>query len=362
MFSGDVSGVGPRYCPSIEDKIHRFAHRESHSLFLEPEWLNSNQIYANGFSTSLPERTQLKALRKIIGLENVEFFRPGYAIEYDFFPSSQLKSSLETKNISGLFFAGQINGTSGYEEAAAQGLVAGTNASNFVLNKDPLLLSRDEAYIGVLIDDLITKDTCEPYRMFTSRAEYRILIRYSSAADRLAKKSFDFGLITSETYDIITSYLEITKQTKKALEMSILPAEINDLLALINEPGLKQKTPACDVLKRPPINISHLPNRLFKNVETNGVPTFFIDEMMREAEISIKYKGYIDRQRREIKILKTQETKNIPPRFDYFSLKNMSKEAREKLSLVRPETLGQALRVSGVSPADAAILAVHLHR
>lgn len=362
MFSGDVSGVGPRYCPSIEDKVHRFAHRESHSLFLEPEWLNSNQIYANGFSTSLPERTQLKALRKIVGLENVEFFRPGYAIEYDFFPSSQLKSSLETKNIFGLFFAGQINGTSGYEEAAAQGLVAGINASNFVLNKDPLLLSRDEAYIGVLIDDLITKDTCEPYRMFTSRAEYRILIRYSSAADRLAKKSFDFGLITSETYDIITSYLKITKQTKKALEMSILPAEINDLLALISEPGLKQKTPACDVLKRPSINISHIPNRLFKNVETNGVPTFFIDEMMREAEISIKYKGYIDRQHREIKILKTQETKNIPPRFNYFSLKNMSTEAREKLSLVRPETLGQALRVSGVSPADAAILAVHLHR
>ncbi|MCH7762218.1 MAG: tRNA uridine-5-carboxymethylaminomethyl(34) synthesis enzyme MnmG [Candidatus Marinimicrobia bacterium] len=362
MFSGDVSGTGPRYCPSIEDKVHRFAHRKSHSLFLEPEWLNSNQIYANGFSTSLPEKTQLNALKKIIGLENVEFFRPGYAIEYDFFPSLQLKSSLETKNIFGLFFAGQINGTSGYEEAAAQGLIAGANASFYVLNKDPLLLSRNEAYIGVLIDDLITKESYEPYRMFTSRAEYRILIRYSSAGDRLVQKSFDFGLITSETYDIITSYLEITKQTTKALNSSLLPTEMNNLLTSLNEPCLKQKTPACDVLKRPIININHLPKRLFEKVELNGAPQFFIDEMMREAEILIKYKGYIDRQHREIMLLKNQETKTIPLGFDYFSLKNISNEAKEKLSLVRPETLGQALRVSGVSPADAAVLAVHLHR
>ncbi len=362
MFSGDVSGTGPRYCPSIEDKVYRFAHRESHSLFLEPEWMNSNQIYTNGFSTSLPEKTQLKALRKIVGLENVEFFRPGYAIEYDFFPSSQLKSSLETKNISGLFFAGQINGTSGYEEAGAQGLIAGTNASVYVLNKEPLILSRDEAYIGVLIDDLITKVTLEPYRMFTSRAEYRILIRYSSAADRLAKKSFNFGLISSETYDAITSYLEITKQTTKALNSSLLPTEINELLASLDEPGLKQKTPACDVLKRPLIKINHMPKRLFEKIEINGLPEFFVDEMMREAEILIKYKGYIERQHREIKILKNQEAKTIPSSFDYFSLKNMSVEAREKLSFIRPETLGQALRVSGVSPADAAILAVHLHR
>jgi len=362
MFSGDVSGAGPRYCPSIEDKVHRFAHRDSHSLFLEPEWLDSNQIYANGFSTSLPEKTQLRALKKIDGLENVEFFRPGYAIEYDFFPSSQLKSSLETKNISGLFFAGQINGTSGYEEAAAQGLVAGANASFYVLNKDPLLLSRSDAYIGVLIDDLITKETHEPYRMFTSLAEYRILIRYSSAGERLAKKSFDAGLITSKTYDTISTYLEITKQATKALTSSLQPEEMNGLLASANEPLLKQKTPACDVLKRPAINIEHMPKRLFENIELNGTPRFFIDEMMREAEIKIKYKGYIDRQFREIELLKSQETKIIPPEFDYFSLKNISNEAKEKLSVIRPETLGQALRISGVSPADAGVLAVHLHR
>ncbi|MFQ6677436.1 MAG: tRNA uridine-5-carboxymethylaminomethyl(34) synthesis enzyme MnmG [Fidelibacterota bacterium] len=362
MFSGDVSGVGPRYCPSIEDKIHRFSSRNSHSLFLEPEWMNSNQIYVNGFSTSLPEKTQLNALKKIHGLEKVKLFRPGYAIEYDFFPSSQLKKSLETKNVSGLFFAGQINGTSGYEEAAAQGLVAGANAARSVLNKEPLLLSRSDAYIGVLIDDLITKETDEPYRMFTSRAEYRILIRYSSAAKRLAKKSFEFGLITHKTFETISSLLEITKQALTALETSITPSEINHLLSTLGESVLKQKSSAYDILKRPSVNINHLPNRLFKKIKIKNAPVYFVNEMMREAEISIKYKGYIDRQLREILTLKSQEAKIIPPGFNYSTLKNMSNEAREKLSFVRPETLGQAIRVSGVSPADAAVLAVHLHR
>lgn len=362
MFSGDVSGAGPRYCPSIEDKIHRFPSRGSHSLFLEPEWANSNQIYVNGFSTSLPEKTQLSALKKILGLEKAELFRPGYAIEYDFFPSSQIKGSLETKNFSGLFFAGQINGTSGYEEAAAQGLVAGVNAARRILNKEPLLLSRSDAYIGVLIDDLITKETFEPYRMFTSRAEYRILIRYSSVAARLAKKSFEFGLITNKTYETISSFLEITEQTATALKTSLTPSEMNPLLSALGEAELKHKSPACIVLKRPSVSIDLLPDRLFKNINKNNAPTFFVNEMMREAEISIKYKGYIDRQLREIISLKNQENNTIPVDFNYSSLKNMSNEAREKLSLVRPETLGQAIRVSGVSPADAAVLAIHLHR
>lgn len=362
MFSGDVTGVGPRYCPSIEDKVHRFEHRQSHTLFLEPEWRNSNQIYTNGFSTSLPETTQLEAIRRVIGLEGVEFYRPGYAIEYDFFPSSQLKSSLETKAITGLFFAGQINGTSGYEEAGAQGLIAGANAVNHTMNKSPLVLGRNEAYIGVLIDDLVTKDTLEPYRMFTSRAEYRILIRYSNAGERLVHKSLKHGLITSRFYDKISSYFSLCNKAIKCADTSIQPREINPTLLALGDPTIKQSFSAKKILKRPSINISHLPLRLFKQIKTNHIPDHFIDEMFLEAETSIKYDGYIKRQLKQISDMKKQEHLTIPDHFNYLKMSGLSLEAREKLETVKPETLGQAFRVSGVSPADASVLSVYLSK
>ncbi len=362
MFSGDVSGVGPRYCPSIEDKVHRFPGRDAHMLFLEPEWAGSNQIYTNGFSTSLPEKTQLRALRCLPGLENVEFFRPGYAIEYDFFPPAQLKSSLESKFISGLFLAGQINGTSGYEEAAAQGLVAGTNAVNFLFNKEPLLLGRNEAYIGVLIDDLVTKDTAEPYRMFTSRAEYRILIRYSNAGDRLAKKAFEHGLITNEEFERICCYYDFSKAVVQNLKKPLRPEEINPTLLRLGEAPVFQNTPARDILKRPLVNIKHMPSKILKANKAGGFSSFFADEMLMEAEVIIKYEGYIKRQLKQINQLKKLEHKLIPAEFNYLQIPSLSKESREKLNFVRPETLGQAFRVSGVSPADASVLSVYLSR
>ncbi len=362
MFSGDVSGVGPRYCPSIEDKIHRFPRRDSHMLFLEPEWTDSNQIYTNGFSTSLPEKTQLRALRSLQGLEKVEFFRPGYAIEYDFFPPAQLKSSLESKFISGLFFAGQINGTSGYEEAAAQGLIAGANSVNFLSNKDPLLLGRNEAYIGVLIDDLVTKDTLEPYRMFTSRAEYRILMRYSNAGDRLAKKALEYGLITNEEFEQVCNFFDFSKTVVQNLKLTLLPEEINPALFRLGEKPILQNTPAKDILKRPAVNINHMPSRLLNIKSVNNFSSFFTDEMLLEAEVIIKYDGYIKRQHKQINQLKKLEHKVIPVDFDYLKISSLSKESREKLSFVRPETLGQAFRVSGVTPADVSVLSVYLSR
>jgi len=259
MFSGDVGGVGPRYCPSIEDKIHRFAHHDSHTLFLEPEWMNSDQIYLNGFSTSLPEHVQLKALRTIPGMAAVKFFRPGYAIEYDFFSPAQLKSSLETKNISGLFFAGQINGTSGYEEAAAQGLIAGVNASKFVLNKEPLIVRRNEGYLGVMIDDLITKDTLEPYRMFTSRAEYRLLLRFSNAHSRLAQRAENHSLLGHERLKKINKASAVLNKILNSLEKSISPLKINEELKKLGENPVKQATPLKTILKRPSVSIKDLP-------------------------------------------------------------------------------------------------------
>ncbi len=360
MFSGDVGGVGPRYCPSIEDKIHRFSHHDEHVLFLEPEWVNSDQIYLNGFSTSLPEAVQLMALRTIPGLETVRFFRPGYAIEYDFFSPSQLKSSLESKDITGLFFAGQINGTSGYEEAAAQGLVAGINAIQYVHNDPPLVLSRDEAYIGVLIDDLITKDTLEPYRMFTSRAEYRILLRFSNAHARLLKKSEKFSLLAPPAIHRIKDILFGLDAIVGSLGSPVNPSEINTVLAQLGEATIKQKTPAEALLRRPSVGIHSLPKSLFSAVADTNIPPHFVYESYIEAEAIIKYEGYIKRQKKQVLRMKRQENVLIPPRFNYRSIAGLSSEAKEKFSRIKPQTLGQAQRISGITPADISVLSVML--
>ncbi len=362
MFSGDVFGTGPRYCPSIEDKIHRFRHHDSHTLFLEPEWEGSDQIYVNGFSTSLPEHVQLKSLRQVPGLEKVSFFRPGYAIEYDFFPPSQHKATLESKWVSGLFFAGQINGTSGYEEAAVQGLIAGANAAKYVQEKEPLLFGRDSSYAGVLIDDLITKDTKEPYRMFTSRAEYRLLLRFSNADSRLVSLAHSAGLIDNEYHDFILKKTDTTNTILSALNRSVEPFEMNGYLADIGEVAIKQKTPAKLLLKRPSVTIQALPKRLFSHIDLSFLDDVFMVEAYLEAETEIKYEGYIQRQVRQVERMKHQESFSIPLDLDYMSISGLSLEGREKLDLIRPETLGQAMRISGVSPADISVLSVFLTR
>jgi len=360
LFSGDISGVGPRYCPSIEDKIFRFSHHKSHLLFLEPEWTNSDQIYTNGFSTSLPEKVQLQALRKIPGLERVAFFRPGYAIEYDFIPPAQHRATLESKSVAGLFFAGQINGTSGYEEAAVQGLVAGVNASKIILNQETLTIGRDEAYIGVLIDDLITKDTLEPYRMFTSRAEYRLLLRFSNADARLLEKARKHDLVDDRLYDRLQKKLSATEKVIASLDRSLSPQEINPLLSQHNERVIRQKQLAKELLKRPSVSIHFFVDESTKEILTNGFEPFIADEILLEAETQIKYAGYIKRQRDQVEKMKQQETYRLPDQIDYTTLSGLSIEAREKLQSVRPETLGQAMRISGVSPADISVLSILL--
>ena len=354
MFSGDVGGVGPRYCPSIEDKIHRFSHHESHTLFLEPEWKDSDQIYLNGFSTSLPEHIQLAALRTIPGMESVKFFRPGYAIEYDFFSPAQLKSSLETKNIGGLFFAGQINGTSGYEEAGAQGLVAGINASKLILEKEPLIIKRSEGYIGVMIDDLITKDTLEPYRMFTSRAEYRLILRFSNAHDRLASLAKKEGLLSEQRLAGINQAMGRLAEILKDLNTSVSPNKINPILNKLGESQIKQSTPLKNILKRPSVSINDLP--LIKSgAEVERTTN---KEAKVEAEAVVKYEGYIKRQQEQIDKMKKNEVALLPQNIDYLQIKSISNEAKEKLSFIKPETFGQAMRISGVTPADISALSV----
>ena len=358
MFSGDVSGVGPRYCPSIEDKISRFAHHDSHLLYLEPEWKNSDQIYLNGFSTSLPEPIQLKALREIPAFENVKFFRPGYAIEYDFFPPSQLKASLETKSISGLFFAGQINGTSGYEEAAAQGLIAGINANSFIKNREPMILKRSNSYIGVLIDDLITKDTDEPYRMFTSRAEYRILLRYSNAHNRLSHHSVGRSLVSKKVSETIKNILKVQESIVGELKNKTEPNKINGLLLKRGEAPIQKSASLHDLLKRPKVTIGDLDSFFIDKIKPGKDVKPFFDEILVEVESIIKYSGYIKRQKDQVERLQKQEKLKIPKNTNYYEIKSISSEAQEKLSLVKPETLGQATRVSGVTPADISVLSV----
>ena len=361
MYSGEKMATGPRYCPSIEDKVYKFNQNPSHVLQLEPEWTMSEQIYVNGFSTSLEEKIQLKSLKTVSGLEDVEFIRPGYAIEYDFFYPSQLKNTLESKAISGLFMAGQINGTSGYEEASSQGIIAGINASCFILDENPLILKRDDAYIGVLIDDLILKDTNEPYRMFTSRAEYRLQLRSSNADQRLLKKTKEYNLLDEKTVEKLSEKIEKTTNLVKYLENNnIYPEKINSRLEELDEKIIKEPTRMSNILKRPKVSISDMKiaNEENKNVLTNHMK----EEILFEAETIIKYSGYINRQKDEIDKIKVYEDMIIPEKFDYNNIKSLSNESREKFINIKPQTVGQAQRINGIRPSDISILLVYLKR
>ena len=361
MFNGRIKSVGPRYCPSIEDKIHRFAERERHQLFVEPEGWNTVEVYVNGFSTSLPEEVQFTALKAVPGFENVKFFRPGYAIEYDYFHPTQLKYSLETKLIENLFFAGQINGTTGYEEAGSQGLMAGINAVLKINEKDPFVLKRDEAYIGVLIDDLITKGTDEPYRMFTSRAEYRMLLRQDNADQRLTAVSHSLGLASDERLAACDLKYKQSQNLITFLKtQSILPAEINPVLTTKESALIKQSGKADKILSRPNINLEDLKN--CGSVESYISTNNFSEEVQDQAEIQIKYSGYIQKEKNNADKLNRLESVKIPKDFDYKKLKSISAEALEKLNKIKPETISQASRISGVSPNDISVLLVYMGR
>ncbi|MDC0521564.1 tRNA uridine-5-carboxymethylaminomethyl(34) synthesis enzyme MnmG [Candidatus Marinimicrobia bacterium] len=361
MYSGETMAAGPRYCPSIEDKVYKFSKNPSHILQLEPEWTNSKQIYVNGFSTSLPEKIQLQCLRSVEGLNSVEFLRPGYAIEYDFFFPSQLKTSLETKGISGLFLAGQINGTSGYEEASAQGLLAGINAAQKIIGAPPLLLKRNDAYMGVLIDDLVLKDTNEPYRMFTSRAEYRLQLRASNADQRLLKYSTKLGLLEKNLLKDLDKKNKATQDIVLELEKeNIGPKEINGHLSSIGENNITEPIKISQLLKRPQVKIGVFDLPVFKKIKKK-YPSHS-EEILFEAETIIKYGGYINRQKEEIEKLKIYEEMFIPSTFDYKKIKSISNEGREKLMSVLPETIGQAQRIPGIRPTDISILLVYLKR
>lgn len=361
MFNGRIKSTGPRYCPSIEDKIDRFASKERHQLFVEPEGWNTTEIYVNGFSTSLPDDVQDMALRKCAGFENVKFLRYGYAIEYDYFPPTQLTHALETKLIENLFFAGQINGTTGYEEAAAQGLMAGINAALKAQNKEPFILKRDEAYIGVLIDDLITKGTDEPYRMFTSRAEYRTLLRQDNADLRLTKKGFELGLASQERMDRVVEKQKKTDLFIKFLnDTSVKPEEINPLLEANNTAIISQSMKMIRLASRPQIDFTDL-QKLSK------VAQFIIDEnideeVIEQAEVHVKYSGYIAKEKNNADKLNRLENVKIPINFDYDKMKSVSIEAKQKLNKIRPATIAQASRISGVSPSDVSVLLVYMGR
>ncbi|WP_139421287.1 tRNA uridine-5-carboxymethylaminomethyl(34) synthesis enzyme MnmG [Chryseobacterium mulctrae] len=359
MFNGTIQSLGPRYCPSIEDKINRFAERTRHQLFVEPEGWKTVEIYVNGFSSSLPEDVQIKAMRHIPGFENVKVFRPGYAIEYDYFPPTQLKHTLETKLVDNLYFAGQINGTTGYEEAAGQGLMAGINAHNKVHEKDEFILNRDEAYIGVLIDDLITKGTEEPYRMFTSRAEYRLLLRQDNADIRLTEKAYQLGLAKEERLKRVEEKIAKSQELETFLrETSLKPGIINPILESMESNPVDQAYRASQFLTRPNITLEKL-----EEIDAiKEVSSQYSDEVREQAEVNIKYKGYIEKEKENVAKLNRLENVKIPEDFDYLKISSLSAEAKQKMNNVRPKTVAQAGRISGVSPADINVLLIYLGR
>ncbi|HSQ44318.1 MAG TPA: tRNA uridine-5-carboxymethylaminomethyl(34) synthesis enzyme MnmG, partial [Ginsengibacter sp.] len=360
MFQGRIKGQGPRYCPSIEDKINRFAERERHQLFVEPEGWNTIEVYVNGFSSSLSEHTQFKALKKVPGFENCKMFRPGYAIEYDYFPPTQLKLSLETKSIKNLFFAGQINGTTGYEEAACQGLMAGINAHQAVINEEPLVLKRNEAYIGVLIDDLINKGTEEPYRMFTSRAEFRTLLRQDNADLRLTEKSFRLGLASPERMEkVISKKLEIGQLIQILRDVKLEPADLNTYLDGLSSSSLNHKTRAAQLLVRPDVSLKGI---LSCSTVLKELTHSYSEEVIEQAEIEIKYAVYLEKEEEMVKKMSALENQVIPDNFNYDKIKSLSNESRQKFNKIKPQTLGQASRISGVNPSDVQILMVYMGR
>ena len=360
MFTGRIDGVGPRYCPSIEDKINRFAERERHQLFIEPEGWNTVEIYVNGFSTSLPEEVQYEALRNIVGFEKVKMFRPGYAIEYDFFPPTQLKYTLETKLIQNLFFAGQINGTTGYEEAACQGLMAGINAHQKINNIEPVILKRSDAYIGVLIDDLISKGTQEPYRMFTSRAEFRTLLRQDNADLRLTELSFRLGLASQERMDKVIEKRKSVEEIKLILkDFTVEPEEINSYFNSINSSPITEKQKAQKILLRPDVELDELAVVLPK-LKTALIG--FSKDSIEQASIQVKYEVYIEKEKELVQRMSQLEELEIPETFDYKKIISLGNEAREKLTRIKPRTLGQASRISGINPSDVQILMVFMGR
>ncbi len=360
MFTGRIKGVGPRYCPSIEDKINRFAERDRHQIFVEPQGWNTVEVYVNGFSTSLPEDVQYKALKQITGFESVKMFRPGYAIEYDYFPPTQLNLSLETKLVENLYFAGQINGTTGYEEAASQGLIAGINATRKNNRQNSIILKRSEAYIGVLIDDLINKGTDEPYRMFTSRAEYRILLRQDNADLRLTQIGFDIGLASKKRIDLVKNKKEqILKLSNELKIKKLTPVIVNEQLAKIKSATIKEKISLYKLLKRPELNVEKL-----QELDNNLTKYFsnYSKEVIEQAEINTIYESYIEKEQKQVEKIETLENYIIRDNFEYKDIKALSAEAIEKLIKIKPKTIGQATRISGVSPADISVIMVYLKK